>query len=379
MAKRLASDLPDPFDSDDLFDDPLDTPLTDLDDLKIDDIEEDIADPEKAQWRPGAARAPFSVGQMIGGTFQVILLAVVALAAFLGIAFALVFAGQRLGIVPARPIPGATQVSVLPTQAAQQATAAPEAAATTAPAALPSSTPDTGCPTAPAWWNSQQIQDNYTYFTRQALEEARTTNNIAALLEQMRIRRSFVANYQAFDCVSVARDPLLRGFDATIESARALNGGDTAAFEQQQTTLNAALAELTVALWTLGANADPNAPPALGIAQGSGTSCGAQEWYTSIQPNLDIFFDSAAQIDPLTTPASSANTLIETMTAERGNIAAASMPLCAVQAQTALLATLDSTLQSIEEQYAGGSNPAAAESARYNILYSAWLRWLGVS
>lgn len=383
MAKRLSSDLPDPFENDDLFDDPLDAPLTDLDSLKIDDIDEDLSDPESAKWQPEKARAPRSVGRIIGNIFQVIFMAAGALVLFLGIAFLLVYGGQQLGILPARAVPGATQIAALPTQAAAQPpTAAPENASgstTAVPEVLPTSTPSGDCPTAPAWWNSQPIQDNYSYFTQQALEDARTATNISALAEQMRIRRSFVANYQAFDCVSLARDPLLRAFDATIDAARALNTNDTAAFTQQQANINTALTDLTIALWALGANADPNAPAALGIARDSGAACGAQEWYTAVKPNVDAFYAAANQIDPLTTPASSARTLLETMSTERANAAAVSMPLCAVQAQGALLAALDSTSRSTEERLAGGSNPSAAEAASQTIRFSAWLRWLGIS
>lgn len=383
MAKRLSSDLPDPFENDDLFDDPLDAPLSDLDSLKIDDIDEDLRDPESAKWQPDKARAPRSVGRIIGSIFQIILMAAGALVLFLGIAFLLVYGGQQLGILPARAVPGATQIAALPTQAAAQPpTSAPETTSgdtTAVPEVLPTSTPSGDCPTAPAWWNSQQIQDNYTYFTQQALEEARTTTNISALAEQMRIRRSFVANYQAFDCVSIARDPLLRAFDATIDAARALNANDSAAFAQQQANVNTALTELTVALWALSANADPTAPAALGIARDSGAACGAQEWYTAVKPNVDAFYAAANQIDPLTTPASSARTLLDTMSAERANAAAVAMPLCAVQAQSALLSSLDNTVRSLEERLSGGSNPSAAEAARQTIRFSAWLRWLGVS
>jgi hypothetical protein len=139
------------------------------------------------------------------------------------------------------------------------------------------------------------------------------------------------------------------------------------------------LAELTVALWTLGANADPAAPPALGVALNSGASCGAQNWYDSVKPHVDAFFVAAEQIDPRNTPAASARALFDTMNAERANIAAVAVPTCATQAQTVLFAVLDSDRQSIEEQFAGGSNPAAAEYIRQNIVFMAWLRWLGVS
>ncbi|MEP7290128.1 MAG: hypothetical protein ABI835_00040 [Chloroflexota bacterium] len=382
MVKRQSSDPPDPFD-DELFDDPLENPLDrlKLDDLQLDEIEEED-DPERAQWR--STGTSLSVGQIVGGAVQVILMAVVALAIFLAIGFGVIFAGQRLGVVAARALPGAaTSVASVPTQApAALPTSAPQTAAepTTPPAALPSATPDSGCPTAPAWWNSQQIRDNYVYFTQQALDEARGSERIAALLEQMRIRRNFVSNFGTAPCLSGALDALLRGFDATIESARALNSNDQGALAQQQATASSAFAELTVALWTVSANADPAAPPALGVVRNSGASCGGQSWYSAVKPHSDAFANAANQLNVTSTPPDAARTLLNTMQTERDSIAAVETPVCAAQAQTLLLGALDSRKQIFEQQLAGSNaNTALSEYSRQNTLFKAWVQWLGVN
>src|SRR5690606_23935336 len=133
--------------------------------------------------------APLGVGQILGGLIQAIVFGVVALAIFLAIGLGIIFVGQRVGVVPARGAANAASTAALPTQAALVATTAPDAPPTAVPVVLPSATPDGNCPTAPAWWNSQQVRDNYAYFTEQALDEARNSDRIAALLEQMRIRR----------------------------------------------------------------------------------------------------------------------------------------------------------------------------------------------
>jgi len=377
MSKRDPSDLPDPFD-DLLFDDPLDQPLDEIANIKLDEIEDEV-DPERAQWKSN--RAPVSVGQIIGGLIQVILTAALALVLFLAIAFVIIFGAQRLGVIPQRGAESAAPAAALPTQAAAAATTAPEVAAvpTDIPAPLASATPDTTCPTAPAWWNSQQIQDNYVYFTQRALEEARTTDRIGALLEQMRIRRNFVQNFGAAPCLSAAQAALLQGFDATIESARALNAGNTLAYKEQQNIASSAFAALTVELWAFGANADPLAPPILGVARNSGAECGAQAWYSAVNPHTSAFYAAADQIDVVTTPPDVARPLLDTMQTERDAAAATETPQCAQQAQVHLLAALDNYRASIEQRLAGSLDTAMSEHTRQNTIFNAWVLWLGVS
>jgi hypothetical protein len=114
------------------------------------------------------------------------------------------------------------------------------------------------CPDASAWWNSQPIQDTYTYFTATALDEARGSNRIPALMENMRIRRNFVANYRVDGtndlaaCAGEIRAALLRGFDATIEAARAVGAADQTALNTQLDSANAAYADLQAALAKVG-------------------------------------------------------------------------------------------------------------------------------
>jgi hypothetical protein len=377
MSKRDPSDLPDPFD-DLLFDDPLEQPLDEIANIKLDEIEDEV-DPERAQWKSN--RATVSGGQIIIGFVQVILMAALALALFLAIAFVIMFGAQRLGLIPQRGAESATSAAALPTQAASIATSAPEAAAvpTDIPAPLASATPDTTCPTAPAWWNSQQIQDNYVYFTQRALEEARTTDRISALLEQMRIRRNFVENFGAAPCLAEAQSALLRGFDSTIEAARALNAGNTLALKEQQATASSAYAALTVELWAFGANADPLAPPILGVGRNSGAECGAQTWYSAVKPHVDAFYAAADQIDVVTSPPDVTRPLLDTMQTERDAVAAAETPQCAQQAQTHLLAALDSYRSSIEQRLAGSLDTAMSEHTRQNTIFNAWVLWLGVN
>lgn len=377
MSKRDPSDLPDPFD-DLLFDDPLDQPLDQIADIKLDEIEDEV-DPERAQWKSN--RAPVSFGQIILGFIQVILTAALALALFLAIAFIVVFGGQRLGLIPQRGAESTISAAALPTQPAAVATSAPEAAAvpTDIPAPLASATPDTTCPTAPAWWNSQQIQDNYVYFTQRALEEARTTDRIGALLEQMRIRRNFVENFGAAPCLAEAQIVLLRGFDATIESARALNAGNALVLKEQQAAASNAYAALTVELWAFGANADPLAPPILGVARNSGAACGAQAWHSAVKPHVDAFYAAADQIDVINSPPDVVRPLLETMQTERDAVAAAETPQCAQQAQTHLLAALDNYRASIDQRLAGSMDTAMSVHTREKTIFNAWVLWLGVN
>ena len=198
---------------------------------------------------------------LILGIFQVILYAIIALAIFLAVGFGIVFAGQQLGYIPARASTGAaasapTAVALAPTSAAQQPAAVP-----TQPP--PTATTDAGCPSAADWWNSQQVQDNYQYFSQKALNDALGSNRIPALVEQMSIRRDFVANFSLTGnddpCLDPLRADLLRGFDATINAVRVYNSDSTGA-ATQQANANQAYADLFDALRALGVTVETATP-----------------------------------------------------------------------------------------------------------------------
>ncbi len=287
MARRQSDEF-DPFD-DELFG--RDLELVDLDALRLEvddrafDDDEEIDEQLDPEPRPSrgrrfgrgggsrppkprstSTRTPLRIGSLILGFFQVIVYAVVALALFLGIGFGIVYAGQQLGYIPKRAASAATSstptaVAIVPTEAAQQPVAAP-----TQPPP-PTATPDLGCPDAAAWWNDAQIQNAYTYFTQQALEDALGSSRIPALITQMTIRRDFVANYQMggdpdSPCLDPLRADLLRGFDATISAARIINTDSTSANEQQANA-DKAYADLFDALRALGVTvAEAAATPA---------------------------------------------------------------------------------------------------------------------
>ncbi len=284
MARRKSDEF-DPFDDEmfgkDLESVDLDALRLEVDNLSFDDDEDDAPVPEPRSSRmsslrrrsgserppkPRSARTgtPIRIVPLIVGLFQVIIYAVIALALFLAIGFGIVYAGQQLGYIPQRAATSAaaagapTAVAVAPTSAAEQPVVVP-----TQPPP-PTATPDLGCPSAATWWNNSQIQNAYVYFTGQALNDARGSSRITALITQMTIRRDFVANYRMNGdpndpCLDPLRADLLRGFDATISAARIINTDTTSAAEQQANA-EQAYADLFDALRALGVTVDAATP-----------------------------------------------------------------------------------------------------------------------
>ena len=375
MAKRPASGESDPFDLP--FDDDIGDLDVSIDDLRVEDTG-DLDDSLLASVETPSVRPPLTVGSVIGGTVQVVLIVVLAVLIVLALGFGVIFGGQQLGLVPTRANATLSIVNLLPSQLAP-ATTAPEAIATVTPA-LPTLTPDLTCAGGATWWNSQQISDNYEYFTIQAVNDASDPARQAAVLEQMRIRRDFVANFPADSCVSEAHDALLRGIDATIELARIATSGDQAAINEKQAAQVQAFATLTAALWAVNVNIDADSAPANGVARNGGANCGAQSWYDSIQPHQETFLATADRIDLTIMTESAVRPLIETMQAERDAIASFAAPVCATRAQTLLLGALDSYVQALERQIeARSASGDYTAYTRQNSLFLAWMRWLGVS
>ncbi len=284
MARRQSSEEFDPFDEDlfggDLETVDLDALRLEVDNLAFDEEEDEAPDREprpsrmsdlrrrasagrSSKPRSNRTRPPIRIVPLILGFFQVILYAIIALALFLAVGFGIVFAGQQLGYIPARASTSATAasaptaVALVPTSAAQQPAAAP-----TQPAP-PTATTDAGCPSAANWWNSQQVKDNYQYFSQKALADALGSDRIPALVEQMSIRRDFVANFSLTGsddpCLDPLRADLLRGFDATINAVRVYNTDSTGA-ATQQANADQAYADLFDALRTLGVTVETATP-----------------------------------------------------------------------------------------------------------------------
>ena len=269
MAKRPEDDI-DPFDD---FGSEIDD--SDIDSLRItdsdDDIFDDIPDVDMDADIDGDAltspkqadvfTARPTIGQIIGGVIQVIVFAALFLVIFLGIGFGAVFGGQKVGLVPTRAPGGSGPLlALLPTagpasESGDSATSAPNAP--TATPVPPTSTPDASCASANDWWNSQQVQSNYQYFAAAAINDARNSDRIPALLEQMRIKRNFVDSVQLNGkpldpCLNDAKAALLKGFDATIEAARAIGAKDSDALAAQQANATQAFNDMATALRKYG-------------------------------------------------------------------------------------------------------------------------------
>lgn len=280
MAKR-------PSEENDPFDDPFDNEIDDSDidslritninddddpfDSDIDDSDLDVDAPKRPK-QASAGRSRPTIGQIIVGAIQVIVIAVIALAIFLGLSFGAVFGGQRLGLVPTRAPGGSGPlIALIPTAAptqspseAQQASAAPQNAPT-APPAVPTATPDASCAKAADWWQSQQVQSNYQYFTAQALNDVRAGKfTTSAILEQMNIHRGIVANYPIDPCLKDAQAALLGAFDATIEAGRAIGAKDDAALATQQANASKAYDDMAADLRKFGVTVTLAAPPTPG-------------------------------------------------------------------------------------------------------------------
>ncbi len=368
MAKRAEIDP---------FDDPFDASIEDMDvgDLRLDDVDDDAMEPLVES----SATPPLSVGGAIVGFIQVILIALIVLAVFLALAFGAVVGAQRLNLLPTHAVGySAPLVSAAPTQPPAGAPSNPQP---NVPPGVPTATPDLGCSNAASWWNSQPIQSNYQYFTQQVLNDVRGGGQSpSALLEQMNIHRSYVANLPADPCLSDAVSALLHGFDATIDVARAINAGDPAALAQKQAASDQAYGKLTAALWAVSVNPDSSVPIPDASTRDSGAACGAQAWYNSVKPHVDAYNSTAQQIDVVNMAPSAVTNLLNNLQAERGNVAAIQPPDCAAQAQQYLLAALDSRTQAFQQQLAGSSpNSALANYSHQNQLFLAWQQWLGIS
>jgi hypothetical protein len=266
MAKRQSpADPPSPQNSDPFDADIEDLNLDDLnvDDMRVDEVPHTDIDVDVMLNERSPARAPLGAGQIIGGAVQVIFTAVLIFVVLVALAGGVVLAGQRFGVIPARGSGGTSATAIdqptMPDSAAiDQPTATPPPTATPRPEVAE----NPACPQAVAWWNSQQVQSNYAYFTRQVKDLARNSNNVAALTEQMRIHRDFVANFAADSCIDSAKAALLKAFDATIAVARAVNAHDDAQLAQQQPLEDQAYQELDTALQAVGV--DITAPAASG-------------------------------------------------------------------------------------------------------------------
>jgi hypothetical protein len=256
MARRPSTEnYPDPFD--DEFQDLDDSNVGKmrLEDSKIEDIDyDDLVEPTGLSGE--VTREPVTVGQYIGGALQVIVQAVLILVVFLAIGFGVVFAGQRIGIVPQRAASVAApnlgiNIGIVPTS---EPTDIPPTAIPPTPTLAPGEIID--CPSAVTWWNSQQVQDNFTYFTQTALTEARSANFVSGLVTNLNVRRSFLANLPADPCMIESRDTLLRAFDATIAAIGAIGRNDTADIDAQLANANAAYDDLREELAKVGVTAE---------------------------------------------------------------------------------------------------------------------------
>ncbi len=397
MAKRPANKTPDPFDDDAFDDEEIDASdidnlrlsAEDLDDSGVEAVLASEGDPDRVL---GQIREPLTAGRLIVGAIKVIVIAVIALVIFAALAFGAVFGGQKIGLVPTREATSALLTSLLPTSAPPATatpvppTAAPAQAAqpnapTNAPAAGGQATAS-GCASAAAWWSSQQIQSNYQYFTQQALNDARSgTQPLSAVLNQMGIHSSFVANVPHDPCVNDALNALTHDFDAITDVARVVGSSDQSSLEQKQAAADQAAAALTVALWSVGVSPTSGAAVPDPATKGQGASCGAQTWYSGVKAHVDAFNQAAAKVTP-STSGSDAKTLTDTMQTERGSVAAVSVPACATSAQQALLASLDADLTLVKANLAGNTSDDAAAQSTYdqqNQLFVAWQQWLGMS
>lgn len=248
MARRPSSEsYPDPFD--DEFQDLDDSKVEKgrLEETKLEDVDYDALE-EPAGLSGEVTREPVTAGQIIGGALQVIVQAALVLVVFLAIGFGVVFAGQRIGLVPSRApsVSNAPVISFAPTVVVNTPVPAPTATPTLAPGEI------INCPSAVTWWNSQQVQDNFTYFTQTALSEARSANFVNGLVNNLSIRRSFIANVPTEPCMTESRDILLRAFDATVAAINAIGRDDQADLDTQLVNVNAAYEELRQALAKVG-------------------------------------------------------------------------------------------------------------------------------
>jgi hypothetical protein len=329
------------------------------DELKIDDV-----------YEPPRPRAPVGI---VGGALSVLATAVIALILFTLIGFVIVLGGRIAGIIePAIAREGGSGFASAVAAASEGASAQ----AQTPP------TVDPRCDLAGAWWESVrgQVEALAGLFGNVHIIPAdqRALNLSAAAAARDAIEAS-----AASPCLARAKQSLASAAREAVNVYTQVAAGNLSTFSGGRGTVELALAEMYMALWSdAGYATAPNSPPALGVIRLGGADCTAQtqRWYDQLKPSLDSLNNLIAT-DPNLIVGAQLRRVIGDIRAIGETVRQSSPPECAAAAR-------DLLVESIEAYASGFENFGAADiqssrggfqrGAMSEFAFTAWMNWLGV-
>lgn len=326
----------------------------DDDDLKLDDV-----------YEPPRPRRPVGI---IGGTFSVLITAVIALILFTLIGFVIVLGGRVTGIIePAISQEGGSGFASA--VAAASASQVQEAG-------------DPRCDLAGAWWDSVRGQAEAVaglFGNVHVIPADQRPLNLAAAIAA----RDVIDASEASPCLTRAKQNLSSAAREAVNVYTQVAAGNLSTYDGGRNTVELALVEMYVALWAdAGYATAPNSPPALNVIRLGGVDCTAQtqRWYDALKPSLDSLNNLIAS-NPNTVVGAQLRRVIGDIRAIGDTVRQSSPPECAAPARDLLITSIEAYADGFEN-FGGadiqGSRGAFQGGAVAEFAFTAWMSWLGV-
>jgi hypothetical protein len=326
----------------------------DDDDLKLEDV-----------YEPPRPRRPVGI---IGGTFSVLITAVIALILFTLIGFVIVLGGRVTGIIePAISQEGGSGF----------ASAVAAASASQVQEAV-----DPRCDLAGAWWDSVRGQAEAVaglFGNVHVIPADQRPLNLAAAIAA----RDVIDASEASPCLTRAKQNLSSAAREAVNVYTQVAAGNLSTYDGGRNTVELALVEMYVALWAdAGYATAPNSPPALNVIRLGGVDCTAQtqRWYDALKPSLDSLNNLIAS-NPNTVVGAQLRRVIGDIRAIGDTVRQSSPPECAAPARDLLITSIEAYADGFEN-FGGadiqGSRGAFQGGAVAEFAFTAWMSWLGV-
>lgn len=328
---------------------------TDDDDLTLDDV-----------YEPPRPRPPVGI---IGGTFSVIVTALIALILFTLLGFVIVLGGRVAGIIePAISQEGGSGFA--------------SAVAAAASASQVQEASDPRCDLAGAWWDSVRGQAEAVaglFGNVHVIPADQRPLNLAAAIAA----RDAIDASEASPCLTRAKQNLSSAAREAVNVYTQVAAGNLSTYDGGRNTVELALVEMYVALWAdAGYATAPNSPPALNVIRLGGVDCTGQtqRWYDALKPSLDSLNNLIAT-DPNTVVGAQLRRVIGDIRAIGDTVRQSSPPDCAAPARDLLIVSIDAYADGFENFGRAdiqGSRGAFQGGAVAEFAFTAWMSWLGV-
>lgn len=343
-----------------------DEPLYDTDDAADPFADDDDDLPVKERRGPDTSNLPREVG-LIGGCFNVFLIAVVSILIFTLLGIGIVLGGRAAGLIP--------RIASAESEPTPQIVPIATSASVALVPVVESCEPQ-------AWWNAQS--GAFDYFV--TLYDRATIAPLAGTLDELRAemtaRRDTAAAVPSAACLATARDALAQGMDDAIGAVESFAASGRRSAASQAESASASLANVLVALWDLGISTDLNTPPSLDIPRGG--NCDAAQlaaWADRFLPLWQQVDALLSQTDLAAGNPADAQQVVTGLEAIRGNLTAIPSPQCVSRANELSLIGLNSTINGANLMQQGipdAARESASLYARSRVTLNAWLAWLGV-